>query len=139
VWTKGTVHMSEDKINDAMEQRGGSLSSGSTLDTTELHINVLSEDLNFALDLLEDLVKAPSFSEDTINRVRQNMVTSLDKRKDDIMSLSWRKLFETFYQKHPLHKDPLGTKESLSKTQRPDVINFYHGLRYGNNMIISVF
>ncbi|MBI3602506.1 MAG: insulinase family protein [Candidatus Omnitrophica bacterium] len=139
VWTKGTGRMSEEQIAQAMEQRGGSLDSSSGHNTMTVSMDVLSDDLLFALDLLEDVVKNPSMPPEAIDRQRQAMLTAMQERDDDIMDASSRALLETLYLKHPLRLDPLGTKESLSKMTRGDIIDFYHRLMYGNNMVIAVF
>ncbi len=139
VWTKGTLHMSGDQIASAMEQRGGVLSSNSSENTMRISMDILSGDLDFSLNLLEDLVKDPSMPQKAIDRERQDMLTAIQERQDDIMSFTSRALLKTLYLKHPMRRDPLGTQESLSKITRQDIINFYRSLMYGNNMVIAVF
>lgn len=139
VWPKSTSHMPEEALDLAMEKRGGHLSSSSSHNTLEMNIEVLSEDLDFALNLLEDLVKNPSFSQNALDRERQTMLTELQERQDDIMDFSSRALLETFYVKNSLHRDSWGSQETLSKIKRQDLLNFYHALMSANNMVISVF
>jgi len=139
VWSKGTTHLTEEKIDEAMDLRGGSLSSGSSLNGMAINMDILSEDADFAFDLLEDLVKNPSFSPDAIERERQNMRTALIERSDDIMSFSSRVLMETLYLTHPMRKDPLGSKEGLERIKRDDLMALYRRLMVGENMVIAVF
>ena len=139
VWIKGSQHLSEDQINQTIEQRGGTLRGACGFDTCGITFDVLSDDQDLALNMLADFVENPSMPSSAMGRQHQEMLTALQERQDDIMATSSRALLETLYLTHPIRRDPLGTKESLSKITRRDLLEFYQKGVYGNNMVIAVF
>lgn len=138
VWAKASRKFPKDRLVSFIEERGGSIGSGASNSSMVLTMDILSDDLDLGIDMVEDIIKNPSFERDAVERQRKDMMTSLETRKDDIMSFSSRALMESLFQDHPLRRDPLGSKESLLRISAEDVAAFYRQQMIPENMVISV-
>jgi zinc protease len=82
---------------------------------------------------------APSFPEDEIRRDKEQMLTALDARKDNVLQTTARALTEALFLTHPMRLDSLGTPQSLEKIKRADLISVFDRYVRPDNGVISVF
>ncbi len=139
VWTKGTKTRSAQVIAQQMEERGGGVGGYAGRNTIGMKMNVLADDLPFALDLLADLIENPLFPEQDIQEAKENLYTAISAREDNIEQSTFKKLMETLFLQHPLRLDPLGSKDTLTKLSRKDLVDYYGHFIHPNNMVIAVF
>jgi zinc protease len=139
VWTKGTKSKTDEWIAAEIERRGGSVGGFAGRNTVGLQMQMLAEDLPFALDLLADLIKNPLFSEKGIAEEKENLYVAIDQRNDSVDQNTSKLLLETLYTTHPYRLDPLGSRESLKRITRADLLNYYQRFIKPNNMVISIF
>jgi len=83
-WTKGTKSMSSKQIAVKTDSLGISLGGSSGNNSIFINLNCLSEDFEEALDMLEDIIKNPTFPQHEIDKIKENMRTSLRQREDTI-------------------------------------------------------
>ncbi|MBI3315059.1 MAG: insulinase family protein [Candidatus Omnitrophica bacterium] len=131
VWTKG--------VEKNVENRGGFLSGFAGRNSIGLSMNVLSDDLSFALDAMQGLLAQPSFPADEIEHEKTNMAADIDARDDDIAAVGFKELFQILYLTHPFGRDVLGTKESVQRITRPDVVGYYQRFVRADNAVLAVF
>jgi zinc protease len=119
--TEGTKKYSGQELADIIESRGMSLdvSAGS------ISLSMLSEDFEFGLFLLHEIVTAAAFDEKEIEKVRKQLLVRLKKFWDDPRSFSTQLVREKIYKGHPYSKNGLGTQESLQAITQQDLMNFY--------------
>jgi zinc protease len=139
IWGTATRSRPETVMSRTIEERGMSVSTSAGYDMFSLNMDMLSEDMDLALELLEDIVLNPSFPQEILDRERVNAMDTLDQRKDDIRSYSSRFLAEELYKKHPYSLDILGDKESLSRITRADLLEHYRSMLNPQQMVLSVF
>lgn len=139
VWPKGTRSRSALEITRAVEERGGSLSGFSGRNSFGLGLNVLSQDLDFAVELLTELIKEPAFSEEETFDQKDKLKTAIIVAQDNISHVTGQKMREMLFTDHPLALDPLGTLETVENLSAGDVRAFYQKLLQGGNMVLSVF
>ena len=137
--TEGTKTKTADQIAESIESRGASLTPFSGRNSLGIIFNLLSEDTDFGLGLLEDLIKNPIFPENELNREKDKMRTALIAQEDSINAVTSRHLRELLFLTHPYRRDGLGTLDSIEKIQRSDIVDFYQRHFVPNNMVISVF
>lgn len=139
LWVKGTDSRTAETIAEDVESLGGSLSGFSGRNSFGIQLNVLSEDLDFGLDLLEDLMKNPSFSEQEFIKVKERIKTAIIAQKDSVYRTTDKALRETLFQTHPLRLEAIGTLESVAGISRQDILDFFNKLSFPGNMVLSVF
>ena len=61
---------------------GATLSTGSTWDASNVSLSTLSKNLDAALAIFADVVQHPAFDDKEFERVRDNLLTAITRRKD---------------------------------------------------------
>lgn len=136
---KGTASRSSYDIAREVESRGMSLGTFSGKNSFGMNIESLSEDLEQAMGLLEDMVKNPVFAPAEITKIKENMKAIIRQRQDNISQTTTLALKETLFGVHPLRRDEAGTLETVEKITRQDILDFYGHLAAPANMVLSVF
>jgi zinc protease len=137
--TKGTQTRTKHEIAKRLEDIGGSISSGSGNNTIFVDASVLKEDFDRGLDVLADVVMHPSFPKDEIEKERKDTLLAI-KRIDENWMVEIERLFRKhYYMRHPYRNDTLGTKESIQKLLRKQIIEFYHSVCMPNNAVLAVY
>src|SRR3954465_15080187 len=75
------------QIADAVDYLGANLSTDSTSDATSIDLHVPVARLGDALPIMADVALRPTFPEDELKRVREELLTSLIEAQDDPESL----------------------------------------------------
>jgi zinc protease len=123
VLDEGTTTMSSLELAAELEKLGASLSSSTNLDTSSVYLTTLSTTLEPSLDIWADVVKAPAFAKEELERRRKQQLTSIEQEKTQPFSTALRLLGPLLYgDEHPYGVPLTGsgttaTVESLSREQ----------------------
>jgi zinc protease len=132
----GTKKHSEVEINEKLDYIGASLAVSVGRDYTSLRLRVLKKDLTEGLELFLETITEPSLPEEKFHReVRETeaAIQSSEERPEVVAEKAFRKkLFLDSPYSHPVE----GTRESLGRIKREDVVKF-HSAYYSPN--ISIF
>ncbi len=139
LWTQGTQSRTAEEIAQSVESLGASLNGFSGRNSFGITLNVLSQDMAFGIDLIEDLIKNPSFDGQEFLKEKEKMETAIVARNDSIYQTTAKALRETLFQTHPFRLETLGTLESVKKITQADVAGFYGRLAVPKNMVLSLF
>ena len=138
LWVKGTTSKSSTDIAQLIEEKGASLEGFSGKNSMGIRSECLSEDLDFFVDLIEDIIKNPSFPEHELQIEKEKLKVGIKGREDSIFQFSFKQLLDTLFLQHPFRFDSLGTVESIDRIKRQDMIKHYERFALPNNAIISV-
>ena len=138
-WEAGTQNKNAVQLAEYIERNGLTLQTIAGNNSYGLYLEFLSSDLDKAMNLFEELIKAPTFPQEELDRIKDRLRASLSRKKDDIFSFSKQKLMEKLFPHHSLSLDLDGTFESLIKLTRQDVLNYYQELTQPSNMVIAVY
>ncbi len=139
LWIRGTKSQTAKQIAEKTEDLGMALGSYSGKNSFGVNLELLSEDINTGWDLLVDLVDNPVFPEEEMLKVKTNMKTALRQRDDDIFYFTSQALKEAVFLKNPFRLDTNGTKASIDRINKENVLQFYHQLVVPSNMVLTVF
>ncbi|RMF89784.1 MAG: insulinase family protein [Nitrospinota bacterium] len=137
--TRGTTTRSALAISQAIDFRGGELSTEVERDYVTVSLRLLKKDLDAGLELLADLLQHPRFAPEEITRQRQETLGVLQKAEeepDEIAEATFRQLL--FGSQHPYGRRIEGTPETLRSIGREDILRFYQE-NYGPNRSIMAF
>jgi zinc protease len=123
-----------EEIADTIEFVGGRLFTG----PDGAGAQVLSKDLGLALDLVEDLNLYPSFPDDRIERVRENLLDTIRAREDDPGRVAGLALKKAVFAGHPLGRAPEGEREDVMQIGRADLARFHEKLFHPRNSVVVV-
>ena len=135
---EGTATRSSNQIAEAIDFIGGSLSVSAGQDYCAANMQVMSKDLDAALELFSDVILNPAFPEEEIDRDGEQRLAQLDAIKEDpseIASLVFRK---KVYGAHPYGRQTGGTRQSLEAIGRDDLVRFHKRFFVPNNATIAV-
>ena len=121
---KGTAKRSAAVINGYLDRLGGELNAFTTKEEIVLHATVLKEDLKKAADLLFELATCATFPENGINVEKGVVIDEIQSYKDTPSEDIYDKFEEMLFKGHPLSGNILGTKASVRKISRDELLRF---------------
>lgn len=105
---------------------GISLRVESGRETAVGSLKCLPEDLETGLGFLSELLTAPAFPQDELERLRERMLVSVREANNDTRSIAARRLGEMLYPEgHPYRRAGNGTEQSLAAISREDLVAFH--------------
>tara|TARA_Y100000814_G_scaffold245517_1_gene190679 strand:- start:2397 stop:3563 length:1167 start_codon:yes stop_codon:yes gene_type:complete len=110
-----------------LEQLGVELRSGSNLDTTTVRMSVLKENMSDAVALMGDIITAPTFAKEEIERQRTLILNSIAQQKSRPVSIALTLLPPLIYGDGHAYGIPFtgtGTEADVSAITRQDLVNF---------------
>ena len=121
---KGTERRSAAVINGYLDRLGGELNAFTTKEEIVLHATVLKEDLSKAAALLFELATCPTFPDQEINTEKGVVIDEIQSYKDSPSEDIYDKFEEMLFKGHPLSGNILGTKASVRKITRSELLKF---------------
>lgn len=129
--TRGTPTWSFEAFNETTDRLGATVAVDAGRTFVELQIRSLREDVPALLDLVAEVVRQPTFPPDEVDKVRQELITSIKEQDNDTRAVADRLLRRLIYaEDHPYRHRILGEVDSLAASTRDDLVEF-HRRRYG--------
>ena len=121
---KGTAKKRASVINSYLERLGGELNAFTTKEEIVFHATVLKEDLRKAAALLFELATCPTFPEHEIETEKGVVIDEIHSYKDSPAEDIYDKFEEMVFEGHPLSTNILGTKASVKRITRDELLKF---------------
>ncbi len=134
---KGTKSRSASQIAEAIDSVGGQLNAFTEKEYIGFYAKVLDQHLPFAFELLSDIVLNPIFPAVEMDRERNVIFEEINMVEDSPQELIQDIYMENFWKGHPLGRPISGTKESVARIARRDVIRHFSSHYTAKNTIIS--
>jgi len=99
--TKGTAEHTEAELAAELERYAISLQGSADLDTSQLNANCLIDHIGRAMELLAEVVIAPTFDENEFEKLRKQVLTSLAVESATPRYLADKELRKRLYGAHP--------------------------------------
>jgi zinc protease len=142
VLTDGTRTRNALQISDELESLGATLRGSSNLDLSFVSLSALTAKLDPSLDLFADVVLHPSYPETEVKREQKLVIAGIDREQNTPLTMALRVLPALLYGAGHPYGNPLtgsGTKESVAKLTREDLVKFHDTwLRPNNSTLIVV-
>ena len=119
---EGTGDLDSRSFSRAVEELAASFEYDAGDDEVRVSAKFLTENRDEAVALLKGSIIAPNFAQDDLDRVREQVLTSLRSDAvdpDKIARLAWNALA---YGDHPYGSDEAGTLESVAALSREDIV-----------------
>ena len=121
---KGTSRRSAAVINGYLDRLGGELNAFTTKEEIVLHATVLKEDLGKAASLLFELATCATFPEHEIEVEKGVVLDEIQSYKDSPSEDIYDRFEEMIFHGHPLCGNILGTRASVKKITREELLRF---------------
>jgi zinc protease len=135
---QGTTTKTAFQIADAIDSIGGAMGTGAGSDLSFVNAVVMKDSFGLAMDMLADVVRNPAFSEEEIDRQKQQVVSGLQVSQNDPDYLASVVFDRLVYGFHPYGLPNSGTAESLAAVTRDDLQQFHARYFVPNNMILAI-
>src|SRR5579859_3172724 len=118
---KGTETRSARDIAEEIEAVGGYLNAYTSREQTAFHARVLKADVPLALDILADILTAPTFEQGELERERQVVLQEIGQARDTPDDIVFDHLQEVIYPDQPMGWPILGEDATVSQFRREDL------------------
>ncbi|MBO0332243.1 insulinase family protein [Sneathiella sp. CAU 1612] len=124
----------QERLSDLAIQLGFDASK----DSFSGSIKTLSENTDEAFRLFGTAITDPRFDEEPVERIRGQILSSLDRKLSDPDSLAGRAWFELAFGDHPYAQPSEGTMDTMAAITREDLAAFARTRIGRDNMLIGV-
>ncbi len=132
---KGTRAYSAQQIAEIFDGLGGELNAATSREHTVVYARIPDHHVETALELMTDMVFAPTFAE--LDQEREVVLEEIAMYEDTPQELVHDLFSEAVFADHPLGRPVIGTRAVISSIGRDDVAG-YHGEQYvGRNIVIA--
>ncbi|MDD5773586.1 MAG: pitrilysin family protein [bacterium] len=139
VLLKGTKKLTADEISLKIEGKGGRISAFSGRNSFGLSVDVLKENLDEALEIIDQVLTSSVFPEKDIEKAREKILSDIANEQDDVFRTASNLFMSTLFERHPYRLRPIGSAESIKKITVDDIKKYYYDYCRPNNMVISVY
>jgi len=123
--TRGTAKRTGPEVDSAIEFVGGSLEAVAGRDSLTVALSVQKKDLALGLDLMSEVVLSPTFPPGEVTRKVSEIQAAIRRSEEDPGTVASRALSRLVYPGHPYGVPVEGTRESVARLTRDDVVKFY--------------
>lgn len=135
---EGTKRRSAYQIAQAIDRAGGSIDTGAGWDESYANVSALADHKDLAFKVLSSVLIHPDFAPQEIQRLRAQTLSALDVVNQDSSYVAdvvlRRVLFAGTSFAHP--ED--GTRESIERITREDLVNFHNQYYVPSRTILAV-
>lgn len=125
-------------ISGAIEGVGGVINGGTDKELTVYWCKVAQSHFQLALDVLADMLLHSRFEEKDIEKERHIIVEEINMSKDAPNQLVGMMIDELLWPDHPLGRDVAGTRNSVAKMTRDQILDYMTNEYSPKNTVISI-
>lgn len=136
--TRGTEGMSSQEIAKVVEDLGGLLEGFSGRDSLGLSGKVPSDGLDRFLGVISEILRAPSFPEEELQKARAEQLVALKRQREDLTALAFQAFRSELFKGHPYGLNPLGEEETLAAIGREDLLRYWRDHLDPAGMVVAL-
>jgi predicted Zn-dependent peptidase len=135
---EGTKKDGSSKFAQKMDEKAISLSAQATKSNFIIELNTLKSEFNSAINLLNELLQDPNYSQKALERVKRQKIGWLTQKESDYDYISRNLLAKILFEGTPLARDSKGTKNSILAIELTDIEKFIETKLGYNNAIVVI-
>ncbi|MDR3187230.1 MAG: insulinase family protein [Holosporaceae bacterium] len=132
---KGTSRRTAKQIAEEIESVGGYLNAYTSKEATAFHAKVLKEDRHTALDILSDILQAPTFPSEELELERNVVLQEISQTQDTPDDIIFDYFESAAFQNQPLGRSILGSS-ALIANMKVDALRAYRDEYYNSDNIV---
>jgi len=134
---KGTATRDARRINLEAERLGADVNAHTDRDHTAFYMRGLPEHAGDFARMLGDLIVAPSFPADELERERQVMLQELAEDEDDPVSSAYKLFDAACWGAHPAAMPVIGTRARVERLTRDDLARYVQRRYRGGSVVVG--
>jgi predicted Zn-dependent peptidase len=122
----------------AIESIGGYFNASTGQELTNYYVKVAYQHFGIGLDVLSDMLCAPLFDSNEVEKERRVIMQELRETFDTPEDLVFFDLDALMWLPHPLGRDVAGSIESVGAISRADMLDYLAQHYHADNLVVSV-
>ena len=135
---KGTEKRSARKIAEEMDAVGGQLNAFTAKECTCFYAKVVDEHLPLAMDVISDLVTAPTFDAGELEKEKGVVIEEIAMSEDTPEDLVHEMLMLANFGDQPVARPILGNEERISTYVRDDLVSYWKRMYRPQNAVLAL-
>jgi zinc protease len=135
---KGTGKRAGREISATVQAHGGYINAYTTFDRTVYHIDLPSEHVDVAVDILADAVLHSTVAAEDVARERDVILREIAMTHDDPDNRLWEALFSTAFREHPYRQPIIGHRDVFAAVTRDDLYGYYRTRYVPENLVVVI-
>ncbi len=135
---KGTERRPGKELSEVVHDAGGYINAYTTFGRTVYYIDIPSENVEVALDVLSDAVFGSTFPAEEVDKEREVINREIAMGDDDPDTKLSHALFETAFNQHPYRYPIIGYKDVFNRLTRDDLVGYYRERYVPNNAVLVI-
>ncbi len=122
---RGTAQHTAAQLADALEFKGASLNYTARQEELNISAEALPEDLELLLGILAETLRRPSFPEEELQKVKQEVLSACHVAQDSVGGQAWQGFCDLAYPPgHPLRRSLITAEPGIRRLGRQDVADY---------------
>ncbi|MDP6980842.1 MAG: pitrilysin family protein [Myxococcota bacterium] len=113
-WTRGTERLTAGAFARAVEDIASEVEGFSGRSSLGLTLDVATDQLEPALDLFAEVLLAPGFDAEEVEKQRRETLATIERLEDQLASQAFALFARTHFEKHPYRLPMIGTRETVA-------------------------
>lgn len=135
---KGTVRRAGREISATVQAHGGYINAYTSFDRTVYYIDLPSEHVAVAIDVLADAVLHSTLPPEEVTKEKDVILREIAMTRDDPESRLWDTLFSTAFREHPYRQPIIGHRDVFAAATREDLEGYYRARYVPNNLVVVI-
>lgn len=135
---KGTAKRGSQEISRQVHAVGGYINAYTTYDRTVYYLDVPSESVELAMDILADMGLCATLPPDEVEKEKDVILREIDMGMDDPDNLLFQEFVQTAYRVHPYQHPVIGWRSLFEGVSREGLLSYYRSRYIPNNMVLLV-
>ena len=138
LFDEGAGDLDREAFQEQLDASGAEMSFNASADSFQGSMRMLQEDREAAFALLALAVNAPRFDAEPIERIRAQLISSIEARARDPQTEAGIAWANAIYGDHPYARRNEGTPEALLSVTVEDIAGFHRRLFARDNLVVGV-
>lgn len=135
---KGTEKRSARKIAEEMDAVGGQLNAFTAKECTCFYAKVVDEHLPLAMDVISDLVVAPTFDEAELEKEKGVVLEEISMAEDTPEDVAHELVMMAHFGDQQVARPILGTSKSVGGFHRGDLVQYWSRMYRPQNAVLAI-
>jgi predicted Zn-dependent peptidase len=132
---KGTDGYTAQEIAEIFDGLGGELNASTSREHTVVYARVADHHLDTAIEVMSDMVFAPTFAE--LDSEREVVVEEIAMYEDQPQELVHDLIAEAVFGDHPLGRPVIGTADVISTVSRRAISAYHRSMYVPSNVVVA--
>ncbi len=134
----GTKKRNALQIASAIEKYGGEFNAATDNERTFYYVILPKKYVNVGIEILADMIKNTQFYNEELEKERKVLLNEISMLNDNPRFYQWILFQKNLFEKHPTKYPLYGSRETVGKIKREDLLDYFSKHYSTEDMIVSI-